>query len=520
MAFLISLAALFVAHAAVVIVLMRKARGALDRALVGIAVLAMFAAISLTVVRIFIVPREAWNDARLAQTTEMLKGYPLYVRPGSGAIGCFLYGPFGAIAYISAALASHSPTIDMLLGSTIAVICFFAPAAWLMRCLAPRTSILAQIVAFTCFAAIVHNSGTLAFTSNWIHVDPPALGLSACALAMVIHRDAASMRFRIGAALCAAMAIWTKQTLLPLLFALPLVVFLLRGWRQAIVDGLMMLGFVILFGVIFAMIFDPRAMLFEMVTEPSRHPRGPLLDVLQKLVIETWPLVLLLAVALVIRGRQRQETSGPWLARNLWCAPVILAAILIPGGILGWMKMGGEPNNAALSTYFLLIAGCATVAECEIPGLLGNRPDAAKIGRLICVLFAAEMSIHATFTDHMLGWRIGLALHPFDNGSELAYRFERAHPGEAYFPWNPNAVLLASGNLYHFDYAAFDREIANFRPSDEEVRAHLPPNMRYIAYPPHIVPSMSMMELIPGYDRRIELPELPGLTIYTRKENE
>ena len=80
--------------------------------------------------------------------------------------------------------------------------------------------------------------------------------------------------------------------------------------------------------------------------------------------------------------------------------------------------------------------------------------------------------------------------------------------------------MLASGKLYHFDYAAYDRTIANFRPGNEEVQSHLPAKMQYIAYPPHIVPSMVMMELIPGYDRRVELPELPGLLIYTRKETE
>ena len=275
MPFLICLSILFIAHLILACLLMRRNRGAIARLCVGIVVLSLFAGVGLTLVRVFIVPREAWNDARLAQTTGMLKGYPLYVRPGMGPIGCFLYGPFGAIAYIPAALASKSPTIDMLLGSGIAVLCFFLPAAWFIRQTAPGVSTIARIAAFSCFVAIVHNSGTLAFTSNWIHVDPPALGLAACALTLTIHRRGAQMRHRLLAALCAAMAIWSKQTLLPLLVALPLVGFFLRGWRAAVLDALMILGFVVAFGVLFVLIFDPRAMLFEMVIEPSRDPRAP-----------------------------------------------------------------------------------------------------------------------------------------------------------------------------------------------------------------------------------------------------
>ena len=456
-----------------------------------------------------------------AQTTGMLKGYPLYVRPGMGPIGCFLYGPFGAIAYIPAALASKSPTIDMLLGSGIAVLCFFLPAAWFIRQtgagrLHHRTDRRVQL--------LCRDRSQLRDAGVHVQLDsrrPACFGTGGVRADADNPSPLCSDAPSPPRCLCAAMAIWSKQTLLPLLVALPLVGFFLRGWRAAVLDALMILGFVVAFGVLFVLIFDPRAMLFEMVIEPSRHPRGSVSDVVKPFFEEVWPMLLLLAGALVVRGRESadpHEELAP--AKPLVPAAVIVAVILLPGGILGWIKAGGEPNNAALCTYFLLLAACGVVAQCQTPGILSHRADATRLGTMLCALFAAEVSIHAVFADHMLTWRIGLARHVFNNGSELAYRYERAHPGEAYFPWNPNAVLLASGKLYHFDYAAYDRMIANYRPGNVEVQSHLPAKMQYIAYPPHIVPSMEMMELIPGYDRRVELPELPGLLIYTRKETE
>lgn len=520
MRFLICLAGVAVVHVIAAAVLMFRSRGAVKKTLVAILMLAMFVSASLALVRVFIVPQAPWNEARLASTIGLLKGYPLYVRPETGPIGCYLYGPFGALAFVPAALVSNSATVQMLLAAAMATAMFFVPAAWLLRRAAPLASTPAYLSALTCFAAITHNSASLSNTSTWIHVDAPALGFSACALAFAFGAPDTPRRNRIGATLCGAMAIWTKQTTLPLLVVLPLLSLFLHGRRAAVKEAAWIVGLIVAFGLVFACIFDWRAMVFEMLVEPSRHPWGDFWQVLTELWREVWPMLGLLILALFVRdGTSPQDAQG-WMQRNGWCALLVTAIAMLPGGLVGWMKEGGSPNNAGLATYFLLLAACAAVAQCECPRLLRHRPDAANIGQLLIVLLAAELSIHAAFADHMLAWRIQLAMDPFNNGSEIAYRFERAHPGEAYFPWNPGAVLLASGKLYHFDYAAHDREIAGFSPTPDEVRRYLPPRMRYIAYPPQVVPSLEMMHLVRGYDRRVDVPELPKLLVYTRKDSE
>jgi hypothetical protein len=182
---------------------------------------------------------------------------------------------------------------------------------------------------------------------------------------------------------------------------------------------------------------------------------------------------------------------------------------MAPTAFLAWIKAGGESNNASGVTYFLLLAACSALA-----GVRHN----AILAKAIVVLLAANLTARAFFADAQLDWRLNVARDPWKNSTELAVRYEREHPGEVYFPWNLQASLVGSGKLYHFDYAVHDRIISGYAPSEEEIRAHLPPNMRAIAYPPAIVPTMKMLSLLKEYDRPIRIPELPGFVIFGRKE--
>jgi hypothetical protein len=109
------------------------------------------------------------------------------------------------------------------------------------------------------------------------------------------------------------------------------------------------------------------------------------------------------------------------------------------------------------------------------------------------------------------------ATHIYDTESERAYRFEKMHPGEAYFAADPLPALLASGKLYHFDYGVHDRRIAGFPPMAEHVRQFVPPNAKYLIYPPGAMPAMEMVKLLPEYSERVELPEFPMFVVLKRK---
>ena len=74
--------------------------------------------------------------------------------------------------------------------------------------------------------------------------------------------------------------------MLPIILVIPLTSLLLRGRRAAMADAVLILGLVLALGAIFVCIFDPRAMWFEMLLEPSLHPWVSPLNTLKQLSLE------------------------------------------------------------------------------------------------------------------------------------------------------------------------------------------------------------------------------------------
>jgi hypothetical protein len=93
------------------------------------------------------------------------------------------------------------------------------------------------------------------------------------------------------------------------------------------------------------------------------------------------------------------------------------------------------------------------------------------------------------------------------NNNQVAYDFAMRHPGEAYFPWQPLASLLAEGRLYHFEYGVVDRYLAGYEPTPEHLRADAPPRLRWIAASNG--PTL-MLRFFPEYSVPTQLAELPG----------
>jgi hypothetical protein len=502
---------LVLAHVVCAAILLRPSRGWVERAMIVIAVLSLMVGLFLTLARIFSMPMDVWNEARLANSIALLKGYSLYGSPGQGPMEEYLYGPVGATAYLPAAVFSRYPTIALLIGGVLSGIYFYIPAAMFMRKAAPAASGAMRVAAFVIFVAATNLSQTLPNASTWIHTDAPALGLAACALTFLL--DGRSMV----AMICGALAVWTKQTFAPLVIVLPILGWILHDRRCALRDALMLVVALVALGSIFASLFGPRAMLFQMLIEPMHLPwqriemgrSNAVRFYLWEFWQVAWPFILLLGAPLVVRKELVIRCSREWLKHNPWALPTMLAIAIAPTAFLAWIKAGGENNNAAGVTYFLLLAGCSALA--------GPRTDTILI-KAIVVIFAAHLTARAFFDDDQLDWRLKVARDPWNNSTEIAVRYERAHPGEVYFPWNLQASLVGSGKLYHFDYAVHDRIISGYPPTDEEIRAHLPPNMRAVAYPPAIVPSMEMLAFLKEYDRPIHIPELPGFVIFGRKE--
>jgi hypothetical protein len=85
-----------------------------------------------------------------------------------------------------------------------------------------------------------------------------------------------------------------------------------------------------------------------------------------------------------------------------------------------------------------------------------------------------------------------------------------------YFPCNPRTALLTSGKLYDLDPALYDREIAGYPLTPQQLQAGLPHSLLLVALPPgERIQSKALQELFADFVR-ITDPELPGWTIYRR----
>ena len=308
-----------------------------------------------------------------------------------------------------------------------------------------------QVVAFTCFAAVVHNPQRWPSPSTG-STSIPGTGPGRCALAMVIHRNAASMPgYRVGGSLTRLMAIWTQtDPAAAVVRAAACWLFpftrLASGRLRRAHDS----GFVIACRCdLCPLIFDPRAMLFEMVIEPFALPARPALDVAanhsSKKSGRCWQRFCL-ASALVVRGRESARDS-----HNELCSSEIpgAAAVIRRGNSSSRrnprLDQGRrrDRTNAALCTYFLLLAACRLLPNARSRDCYRDVPTLDTSGRRCSAAFRGRgrrstLCLPITCSPGESGSR-GMS---FNNGSELGVSLRAGvHPGEAYFPWNPNAVF-------------------------------------------------------------------------------
>jgi hypothetical protein len=102
------------------------------------------------------------------------------------------------------------------------------------------------------------------------------------------------------------------------------------------------------------------------------------------------------------------------------------------------------------------------------------------------------------------------------NASQTAHTYNLRYPGVAYFPYNPMTSLLTDGKLYDLDVALYDREIAGYPLTPQQLQSGLPHSFLLVALPPEQeIQSKALQGLFADFVR-ITDPELPGWTICRR----
>ena len=170
----------------------------------------------------------------------------------------------------------------------------------------------------------------------------------------------------------------------------------------------------------------------------------------------------------------------------------------------------GSVNNF-ITTYFLLAAVLLLVLE----RARGAGSFAALTRRALTVSAVALVLLTVPQQAYFFRDFAGLR----QTREEQVACFLRRHPGEAYFPWNPLAHLLAEGRLYHFAYGLFDRDLGGFRVEADHLKRFVPAGCRYVCFPQgrraHR-PAACLEAWLEQFPRRVDLPELPGFECYER----
>lgn len=465
-------------------------------------------------------PLHDWNAGKIAPVVAMVRAERadearLYQDPETGVMTAWIYGPIPALLFLPAALFSR-PTDVIIAAVTINAVLVLAAAGWFhiraARAISPGAWPFAVLstAAFVVFCLQFESTRRVVFM---ITPDGPALALLTCSCAMLIGRRR-NWQLAV-AAMFVSLTVWSKQTMLPTLLVAPIYIALTDG-RSAVLRYLLilLLSFALISAILIAS-FGGSNMYFHMVTIPRLHPwrndsHGKVLALLAGLrdwsVDAIVPLTALAAVMLI--GRKPLRDSA---VRAGWIMLPMLAIALLPGSILGYVKVGGFLNDFALTNFF--IAMSATVGACVLIAQLQAVPLLGILRTAICavlIVYAANVAI----VRRELSAMATRVANPYSNQQEASYRYAKLHPGVVYFPWNNLSTLLAERRLYHFEWGFPDRFDAGMKPSPGQIVDHVPPRVRVIAFPRDAQTEFAL-SVFPFATERVTIDELPGFIVYT-----
>jgi hypothetical protein len=95
-----------------------------------------------------------------------------------------------------------------------------------------------------------------------------------------------------------------------------------------------------------------------------------------------------------------------------------------------------------------------------------------------------------------------------------AYKYDKQHPGEVYFPSNSVATYLAEGKFYETDWGILNLAVAGQSLRREDVFRYLPTQAEYLAVPKGFLPLYFLTPLITPHLIAAQVPGLENFSVY------
>jgi len=421
-------------------------------------------------------PQWMWNEVRLAPGFSLAWGYRLY--PGEHALAAIagtMYLPIGHLLYAGLSFL-HDPTEAIIAGCALSMALYFAPLFWVHRRAAGESRLMGIYGFLACAALVLASPGTNYSALN-IHVDASAACASVLAAGILATaRVPLSLRALAVSATLAVLAVACKQTMAPLPVALA-VFLLLAGGPRTFLRYLVfeLLAGIVIGGAILLLFRPPRDLWFNVFWLATHRPTvGGLPRMLEGLAAERLSLGAVLPALIALAVLAWISRTGGWrttFAGSRWLVFVLAALFQAPFALKAWVTAGGDYNHLGAVTLFVALAATTGLTMAKGPSFAGLVQRALLVGILGATL--------------PFPWDLRHALAAMrDNPSEVAFRYEKNHPGRAYFPLNPLAPLLASGRLTHFDVSLSERAEAGCPITPAQFAAGLPPHFQLVAWPP------------------------------------
>jgi hypothetical protein len=437
-------------------------------------------------------PQYAWNEIRLAPAFALRHGINPYPPLGGGPLSTWIYGPVSIVLNLPATWASTAAGAVQISNLINLLVTVGAPILIFFRSAELRQSGSARPWLAAALGILLLSRFTLVF--QVADHSAISLGLLSC---WCLTRDLAprSQRLALAAALC-ALAVGSKQTAV---FLEPAqLAFLIHGGqrRAAWLYGAWLVGFGLLFLGLAAWIFGGSNLWLNLVTIPARIPWTD--DIVHRLGSRCWPLlgqVVAPSLGLVLLGWRRMWPSRDRESGRFFQLTVLVFLALLPIGLLGFLKFGGDTN--LLNSWNYLMVG-------SLLAWLVREPAAGHASWRMLAVAALALGLHggdfARFPDR-----------PSTGHFQIAAQITALSPQAVWFPQNPVITFYSDHRLWHSEDGVLVRDLAGYGLREEDFRRYLPPNLQAVMYP-SVVKLPFAIKLLPQFN---QVHGIPFWTVYT-----